>query len=142
MMFYSLKHALSSVISLNSGAVLSTCLHLRLLLSSCRLKMLEQKFFTQTFLETWVTRSGSRAEAGTSECNVVVEKPLKHLLLERSFLIVPVVECICPCMTHLLEVADTFYYAFNVFADLSYILLNFWCYWNNLKKFKINNNNP
>lgn len=40
MTFHSLKHALSSVISLNSGAVQSTCLHLRLsliaLVSSCR----------------------------------------------------------------------------------------------------------
>lgn len=59
----------------------------------------------------------------------MVEKPLKHLPLERPFFIVPVVEYICPCTAHLLEptddgIVDTFAYAFSVFADLSYILLN------------------
>ena len=33
-------------------------------------------------------------------------------------------------------IGDIFAYAFRVFADLAYILLNFGSYFNNLKKFK------
>lgn len=46
-----------------------------------------------------------------------------------------------PLHAHLLEptddgIGDAFSYGLTVFAGLFYILLNFWGYWNNLKKFK------
>lgn len=49
-----------------------------------------------------------------------------------------------PLHAHLLEptddgIGDAFSYGLSVFAGLFYILLNFWGYWNNLKKLKKKN---
>lgn len=77
-----------------------------------------------------IARNGSRTEANTCECNIMVVKILNPLPLERPSFIALVVECMCLCMVCLLEatdegIGDIFAYAFKVFADLAYILLNF-----------------
>lgn len=42
----------------------------------------------------------------------------------------------CLCKTTDEGIGDIFAYAFRVFVDLAYILLNFWGYFNNLRNLK------